>query len=120
MDTRTMTGYALRIERTPKHAKAVDFMLMRYENGKATAMTKPVSATCYRTECTIKLEAKGRDLTANVETTAKPQPGSKLPHSVLLTATMEPSTYGGSGVQHTGSCGESTTMLHSMKIEYND
>lgn len=120
MDTRTMTGYALRIERTPKHAKAVDFMLMRYENGKATAMTKPVSATCYRTECTIKLEAKGRDLTANVETTAKPQPGSKLPNSVLLTATMEPSTYGGSGVQHTGSCGESTTMLHSMKIEYND
>lgn len=120
MDTHSMTGYALRIERTPKHAKAVDFRLMRYDNGRATPISAPISATCYRTECTIKMEAKGRRLTADVTTTAAAQAGTELPNSVRLEADIEPNAYGGSGVQHTGACGESTTMLHSMKIEYDE
>ena len=115
-----MTGYALRIERTPKHAKAVDFRLVRYDNGAATPISAAISATCYRTECTIKLKAKGRRLTAEVTTTAAAQAGTGLPNSVRLEADIEPNAYGGSGVQHTGSCGESTTMLHSMKIEYQE
>ena len=120
MDTRSMTGYALRIERTPKHAKAVDFRLMRYDNGTATPISAPVSATCYRTECTIRMEAKGRRLAAEVTTTAAAQTGTGLPNSVRIEADIEPNAYGGTGVQHTGSCGESTTMLHSMKIEYHE
>ena len=32
-DTRTLTGYALRIIRTTKYSNAVDFILMKYENG---------------------------------------------------------------------------------------
>lgn len=117
-DTRTMTGYALRIERTPKHAKAVDFSLVRYDHGHVTPITEPVSATCYRTKCTIKLDISGRKFTANIETTAPAQTSSILPNSVTLSAEIEPNTFGGTGVQHTGSCGESTTMLHSMIIEY--
>lgn len=118
MDTRIMSGYALRIERTPKHSKAVDFSLVKYDNGMTTPLTPPVTATCYRTRCTITLAAIGRRLTAHVETTAPPQPGEGLPNTVDLAAGIEPSPYGGSGVQHTGSCGESTTMLHRMTIDY--
>ena len=36
-DTRTLTGYALRIIRTTKYSNAVDFILMKYENGVAEA-----------------------------------------------------------------------------------
>ena len=38
-DTRTLTGYALRIIRTTKYSNAVDFMLMKYEEGRTTAIS---------------------------------------------------------------------------------
>ena len=40
-DTRTLTGYALRIIRTTKYSNAVDFILMKYENGVAEAISQP-------------------------------------------------------------------------------
>ena len=68
-DTRTLTGYALRIIRTTKYSNAVDFILMKYENGVAEAISQPVSSTCYRTNCTLTLTAKGGKLTAHASTT---------------------------------------------------
>ena len=41
-DTRTLTGYALRIIRTTKYSNAVDFMPTKYENGRTTAISLPV------------------------------------------------------------------------------
>jgi hypothetical protein len=38
--------------------------------------------------------------------------------SVDLEADIASNTFGGTGIQHTGSCGESTTMLHYMKVEW--
>ena len=117
-DTRTLTGYGLRIVRTTKHAKAVDFLLVRYDNGRVTALTEPVTATCYRTNCTISIDFIGKKLTAHVET-ATPRPAtSELPHSVDLAADVTPNGFGGIHIQHTGSCGESTTMLHRLKAEW--
>ena len=113
-DTQTLTGYGLRIIRTTKYAKAVDFYLVRYENGKVTPLTDPVSSTCYRTNCTISLHFNGGVLSADV-TTATPQPAhSTLPHEVHLSAKVKANTFGGIHIQHTGSCGESTTMLHHL------
>ncbi len=43
-------------------------------------------------------------------------PNLKL--SVDLEADIASNTFGGTGIQHTGSCGESTTMLHYMKVEW--
>ena len=40
-DTQTLTGYALRIIRTTKYSNAVDFQLMKYENGIATPISEP-------------------------------------------------------------------------------
>ena len=47
-DTKTLTGYALRIIRTTKFSNAVDFLLMKYEHGKAIPITDPISSICYR------------------------------------------------------------------------
>lgn len=117
-DTQTLTGYGLRIIRTTKHAKAVDFYLVKYDHGQVTPLTEPVSATCYRTNCTISIDFIGKKLTAHVET-ATPQPAdSSLPHRVDLTAEVAPNNYGGIHIQHTGSCGESTTMLHHLQAKW--
>ena len=119
-DTKTLTGYGLRIIRTTKHAKAVDFYLVAYENGVVRPLTEAVSATCYRTGCTITLKAKGELLTAHVETTTPKPNGSSLPHSVSLAARVSQLPFGGIHIQHTGSCGESTTMLHRLKAEWEN
>lgn len=114
-DTETLTGYGLRIIRTTKYAKAVDFYLVRYDHGQITALTEPVSSTCYRTNCTISLHFNGSLLSADVTTTT-PQPAhSTLPHEVHLSAKVDANTFGGIHIQHTGSCGESTTMLHHLQ-----
>ena len=117
-DTRTLTGYGLRIIRTVKHAKAVDFLLVEYKNGIVTPLTEPISSTCYRTGCTISLNYASGQLTAHVETQA-PQPAeSGLPHQVHLKARVAHNPFGGVHIQHTGSCGESTTMLHRLRAEW--
>ena len=118
-DTRTLTGYGLRIIRTTKHAKAVDFLLVRYDHGIVTPISEPVSSTCYRTGCTISIDFIGNRMTAHV-TTKTPQPaGSTLPHEVSLSADVTPNSSGGIHIQHTGSSGgESTTMLHHLKVEW--
>ena len=116
-DTRTLTGYALRIIRTTKYAKAVDFMLMRYDHGQTTALTPPVSAVCYRTGCHIVVRYVGGQLSAEVTTdTPLSVPDDPvLQTKVALQATVPPNEFGGLGVQHTGTCGESTTMLHRVQ-----
>ena len=113
-DTRSLTGYGLRIIRTVKHAKAVDFLLVEYKNGIVTPLTAPVSATCYRTGCTIALVYDNGQLTARVETTTPKPADSTLPHVVSLSAAVAPNSFGGIHIQHTGSCGESTTMFHRL------
>ena len=118
-DTKTLTGYGLRIIRTTKHAKAVDFYLVEYDHGQTKALTGSVSATCYRTGCTIFLTAANGFLKADVETTTPKPADSTLPHVVGLVAPMKPNTFGGIAIQHTGSCGESTTMLHRLQVNWH-
>ena len=117
-DTKTLTGYGLRIIRTTKHAKAVDFLLVRYDHGIISPVSEAVSSTCYRTNCTISIDFIGDMLSAHVETET-PQPAdSKLPRVVDLKAQVVPNEFGGIHIQHTGSCGESTTMLHQLQAKW--
>jgi len=117
-DTQTLTGYGLRIIRTTKHAKAVDFLLVRYDHGNITALTEPISSTCYRTNCTISIDFIGNKLQAHVETKTPQPKDSKLAKTVDLTAEVMPNSFGGVHIQHTGSCGESTTMLHRLNVTW--
>lgn len=113
-DTHSLTGYGLRIIRTVNNSKAVDFLLVAYDKGTIRPLTQAVTATCYRTGCTISLKVSGNRLTAHVETTTPQPPSSTLPHEVDLAAEIQPNPFGGVAIQHTGSCGESTTMLHQL------
>ena len=118
-DTQTLTGYGLRVIRTTKHAKAVDFLLVKYEHGNITPLTEPVSSTCYRTGCIISIDFIGNRLSTHVSTKTPQPAGSTLPHEVSLSADVTPNSYGGIHIQHTGSSGgESTTMLHHLKVEW--
>ena len=121
-DTRTLTGYGLRITRTVKNDSAVDFFLIKYENGKTTAISQAVSSSCYLSTCTISLSMEGNKLKAHVETDAKQQRRAKadvLP-DVNLEATVSPHSFGGVGIQHVGSIGDSATQLRSLLIKWNE
>jgi len=117
-DTRTLTGYAVRIIRTTKYHNAVDFVLVKYQNGIVSALSAPVSATCYRAHCHIEVSVRGTLFEAHAVTTASPMKDAKLPNKADLQASVEPSIFGGIGIQHTGSNGPSATMLHSLKVEW--
>lgn len=119
-DTQALTGYGLRIMRTTKFDNAVDFTLMKYENGVATAISLPVSTTCYRTNCTITIAVTGNLLTAYAHTqTELTEPTHpELKKNVDLRADITPTTAGGVGMQHTGSTGPSATMIHWMQLDW--
>jgi len=117
-DTYSLTGYGLRIIRTTKYANAVDFLLVRYDHGVVTPISEAVSSSCYRTGCTISIDFNGEELTAHVQTKTPRPTGSTLPHEVSLRAKVTPNIYGGIHIQHTGSCGESTTMLHRLDARW--
>lgn len=118
-DTRARSGYGLRIIRTTKYANAVDFILMRYDNEKATPLTEALSTTCFRTGCTIQLAYEDGQLMATATTTT-PQPDSPLAKKVKLSANVPHNTFGGIGIQHTGTTGEGTTMLHRLRVTFNE
>ncbi|MDR1672417.1 MAG: hypothetical protein LBS09_02980 [Bacteroidales bacterium] len=117
MDTKTLTGYGMRIIRTVKYDHAVDFILMRYENGTSRAISPPVSSTCFRTGCTITLNISSGRLTAHAETVTPTETPAGLHKTVDLSAEVIPDAFGGTGIQHTGTTGDNATMLHWLKIE---
>ncbi len=118
-DTKTLSGYGLRIIRTTKYANAVDFILMQYENGQSKEISEAVSATCYRTNCHISLQTEGNVLTADVYTETKvPEHPAGLPKEVHLKTDIQANNFGGLGIQHTGSTGSSATMLHQLDVEW--
>ncbi len=120
-DTATLSGYGLRIVRTPKHDRAVDFILMRYEEGRSTEISTPVSSNCYHTDCTITLETKEGRLTATARTTTpRPVPeNQEIVTEVFLSAPIAATGYDGMGIQHTGSVGGNATLLHTLEVEWN-
>lgn len=117
-DPKTLTGYGLRIERTVKSAHAVDFSLVRYDKGIVTPLTDPVTAGCYLTGCHINIKAIGNRLYASVYSDTPVTPAESIAKDVHLEADIKSTPQGGFALQHTGSCGESTTMLHHLRISW--
>lgn len=118
MDTRLLNGYALRIIRTTKNDKAVDFQLMEYTNGEATPISNAVSSICYRTGCVIKIALKGNTLIATAINT-RTLPALHHPDlvdNVSLSSTVKETPHGGISIQHTGSIGASATLLRELKV----
>lgn len=118
-DTEKLNGYALRLIRTTKYADALDFELMKYENGLATPISNAVSASCYRPDCHITVEAKANKLIVHAENTKEYYIIPNRPevvHVVDMEADITPNNYGGFGFQHTGTVGSGATLIKDLKI----
>ncbi|KAA6329550.1 hypothetical protein EZS27_021655 [termite gut metagenome] len=124
-DAETLTGYALRIIRTLKSDRSVDFYLVKYDHGQTTAISKPVTSVCFRADCTVTLNVKGNRLTAHAKTTTgltdELPPG--LSETVDLSAEITPNSFGGTGILYaaaggsrSGSNESGSTMLHSLEV----
>lgn len=119
-DPVTLTGYALRIERTPDYDKAVTFTLVRYDGGVATPISASVPTSCYRTPCRIALDIDDHNFTVTAKTDAPAVTSSSadIRPYVMLTAQVEPSRNSSFMVQHTGSTGASATLLRDLNISW--
>ncbi len=63
LDAFTMTGYGVRVERTPKYSNGVDFQLYAYNNEVGTPISEAVSTGCFRGDCEITMTLEDGKLT---------------------------------------------------------
>ncbi|WP_304200123.1 hypothetical protein [Flavobacterium alvei] len=121
MDTKEMNGYALRIIRTTKYSDAVDFIIMKYENGVAIPISKSVTTSCYRPNCVITIEVKNKKISIQAKNTldyfAENYPAEVM-KTVNLEAEIIPNTFGGISFQHTGTIGSGATLIKDLQIEW--
>jgi hypothetical protein len=117
-DTKTMTGYGLRFIRTTKYGDAVDCMFVKYENGKVTEISKPVSTSCYRPSCNVTVEVKGNKIIAHADSPADfyKIPGRpEVATEVNMETEIIPGKSGGFGIEYTGGA---SSMIREMKVEW--
>jgi hypothetical protein len=118
-DTQTMTGYGLRIVRTPDNDRSVDFVLMEYKNGIATPISEAVTTSVYRTNCTVNLSVKDDILTATATTDAVyTDERPNIAKEVHLQAKISPDKFGGIGFQHTGTGNTNATVITHLKVDF--
>ncbi len=109
----TLTGYALRIQRTPDYDRAVVFQLVQYVNGIVTPLSEAQVSTCYLAPCSVSLEQQGNKLTATASHDSKKVTlETEIPNSSL------PALHSSFYMQHTGSTGPSASLIESLKISW--
>jgi len=121
-DAKTLTGYGLRLQRTPAYGEGVKASLYKFVNGVGTLISKEVYTSAFVPGCTVWLSVKGTQLTAHITTTTPQQQIQKdegLIHDLTLTATVDKNTFGGAGLQHTGTVAPGNRlMLQGFDIDY--
>ena len=110
MNNETLTGYALRLRRTPYLDKAVEAVLMEYDNGTTREICNPIVTQNFKGDCTITVSIEGNAMRASV---TKDDSGM----TDTLTADVKTSSEGGFMLQHTGSTGASATVIRSIMME---
>ena len=120
-DPINLNGYALRIERTPEHDRAVRFCLIKYEDGKTSAISDEIISNCFRTPCHIGVGISDGILHASAYTEAPQQDRKccdKVIDKVELSAPVEENYLTGFCIQHTGSTGPSSTLIRDIDIKW--
>lgn len=112
-DTRSLTGYGLRLIRTPEYDRAVEVYLVEYNQGVVTPISQPQRCDLFRPGCQIKLEARDGVLNAEISNTLLPD----LQSQVLSSAMPHPNLFGGFHLQHTGTTGASATVVKSIFLK---
>ncbi len=119
-DPVTLDGYALRIERTPEHDRAVRFSLVKYDKGMTSVINEGVVSNCYRTTCSINVSIKNGIMRATALTNApevKPC-CSETKKEVDISAEVEENGLTGFCIQHTGSTGPSSTLVRNVELKW--
>ena len=110
-DTRTLTGYGIRLERTPDYDNAVAMKMVEYRNGEISTISEPQKCTLFKPGCIITLHAVGDTITAKIENTRSDN------EPMLLEVLMaHPTPYCGFHLQHTGSTGASAIVVRSIML----
>ena len=105
-DLTTLSGYAVRIERTPAHDNAVEFSIVKYDHGQTTVVSERKASRCFRTGFHLHLTLADGKLTATGE-----RDGDRVEIETDADICGK-SIY----MQHTGTCGASALMLHKVKM----
>jgi hypothetical protein len=118
LDTKTMTGYGLRFIRTTKYGDAVDCILVKYDNGKVTEISKPVTTSCFRPTCNITVEVKDNKIIAHADSPAEYYKIPDRPEVVTevnMETEINPGRSGGLGIEYNGGA---PTMIKEMRVEW--
>ncbi|MDE6561853.1 MAG: hypothetical protein K2K75_10770, partial [Muribaculaceae bacterium] len=120
-DPVNLDGYALRIERTPDHDRAVRFSLVKYEKGQTSLISEEIISDCFRNPCYINVGIKEGMLQASAYTEAS-SPDRKCCDEVVekvnLNVPVQETTLTGFCIQHTGSTGPSSTLIRDLTIQW--
>lgn len=116
-----LNGFALRIERTPDHDRAVMFSLVEYKNGQTTAIHPGTASNCFRTPCHILVSISDGIFTATARTDAPLQknPAPGIADNVVLSVPVTDNSLCGFCIQHTGSTGPSSTLIKNVTLNWN-
>jgi len=120
-DTKTLSGYALRLIRTTKYSNAIDFILMKYENGTAVPISKPVSASCYRPGCLISIAVRDDKMIVDADNPTQYYVDPATPEvaqRVHMEAEITKTNFGGFGFQHTGTVGSGASLIKDLRVEW--
>lgn len=119
-DPINLNGYALRIERTPDHDRAVSFSLIKYENGKTSRISDEVISNCFRTPCHISVGIVDGILRASAFSEAEQSKKccDKVVGDVDLSLPVEDDELTGFCIQHTGSTGPSSTLIRNINLKW--
>ena len=113
-DTRTLTGYGLRLIRTPDYGNAVEAYLVEYDHSIVTAITEAVKCELFKRGCHVDIKTSDGLLTCTI---SNPSLEGKSP--IRLSAPMaHPNSFGGIHIQHTGSVGASSVVISSLTSHY--
>lgn len=111
MDSTTLSGYGIRLERTPDYDHAVEATLIEYVNGKSVPIMKPKKCELYKTLCQVTVVRKHSRLHAYIRHGKETMHlRAYLPHSTtyqISRAIM---------IQHTGTAGSGSTLIENVSI----
>lgn len=107
-DCETLTGYGVRFQRVPQYGESVEMSIVEYKDGQIAKIVTPEQCFCYKPECCVTVWVDGDTINAVIEYAGKQ-------HS--LNAKMSaPHTSGGFHLQHTGSAGDSSTLIKGIEL----
>ena len=119
-DPSTLSGHALRIERTPGYDHAVVFSLVEYRNGLVHKISESVPSSCFRTTCEVILTIEKGVLTAKASTNSQPikSTAPDVVDSVNISAPIDKIAGTSIGFQHTGTTGGGATLIRELDANW--